>query len=237
MSLASDIAMIMGLKGNTPTLSPPELKAVALVLKYFSTPAESGPSICAQVPATSGAMLAALFVDTVEMLESILLLTAMETVLVAQGVSKHFYDTIAASTQLQRKLFFDPSPVAAANEKPLANPLFAKASFRRHVQIIYGEASGYQPWDRFFLNVKYGLVPVTPILPTASASMRPCKGNLGLHEECHLQWMLRRPVFTDIQQTALSALSPGSWRRMYMTQPSFSVWRGITGEKKCVSRD
>lgn len=61
---------------------------------------------------------------TPELFELILLQLPMKDLLLAQGISRHFKETIRGSVRLQRQLFLAPAPIGQGSS-PILNPLFA----------------------------------------------------------------------------------------------------------------
>ncbi|KAK3114428.1 hypothetical protein LTR53_007278 [Teratosphaeriaceae sp. CCFEE 6253] len=151
-------------------------------------------------------------IGTFELLESILLLTSMETVLFAQGVNRHFRTTITESPPLLRKVLLAPPLETTSSIQPRFNPLFIKPSFRRRVPIVHFKA---RDQNAAALSLQCWLAarhvePRTPMVPVTSTVTSSGKPRLGRGEKCEVQW-----TFHD----------PGS------ACPSVPVWRGIVDGK------
>ncbi|KAK4494730.1 hypothetical protein PRZ48_014086 [Zasmidium cellare] len=108
--------------------------------------------------------------NTVELLETILLDVDFNTLLVSQAVNKTFASTIADSPKLQEKLFFKPPPKPNDGEPP-SRPTYSSL----HHQLNRADkfyTFGLTQWHDGEITVRFNFADPTPAMWKARGSWR-----------------------------------------------------------------
>jgi hypothetical protein len=166
-------------------------------------------------------------VETYELLELCLLHLANEDILLAQSVSKRFKSIINTSSRLRKKLFFTPTPmIARVNSRATVNPIFAQPNVQSAIPLFFDHEKKrltgvyHHGCTRLYCRS----VSTTRILVHMDLSSENpvCSSCLDLAEASH------RTRILDV----------GSWRQMYLSQPSCLLsWRvELTGRVELRNR-
>lgn len=149
--------------------------------------------------------------NTSELLELCLLNLSNEDILFAQRVNKQFCSVIEKSSHLQRKLFFVPDPTAGMDFRTTLNPMFSNENIRLALPLFFDHrekrlAFCYRD-GRTRLYCQSITATTMWIYMTLSSQMPALSRDLIFEDREH--------------QTRL--LGKGSWKRMYVSQPTCSV--------------
>lgn len=166
-------------------------------------------------------------VETYELLELCLLHLANEDILLAQSVSKRFKSIINTSSRLRKKLFFAPTPtIARVHSRATVNPIFTQPNVQSAIPLFFDHEKKrltgvyHHGCTRLYCRS----VSTTKILVhmDLSSENTVCSSCLDLAETSH------RTRILDV----------GSWRHMYLSQPSCLLsWRvELTGRVELRNR-
>jgi hypothetical protein len=150
-----------------------------------------------------------------EMLELCLLHLANEEILSAQRVSKRFASVITSSSKLQKKLFFTADPaITGADVKTRLNPIFTNKLIQIGIPLFFDNME-----KRLTRHYRDGHTRLY------------CQSMTTTKVLVHMDLSPEKPVSGLSLTTAeidrrTRILDEGSWRRMYLSQPSCHLsWR------------
>ena len=154
-------------------------------------------------------------VQTYELLELVLLNLPNEDVLLAQRVNKQFKSVIENSSQLQKKLFFAMDPTAGIDWRTKINPMFALKNVQNAIPLFFDHKE-----KRLAYCHRDGRTRLY------------CRSIKATTAWLHMDLTSEIPVdnsFSPFRETAhrMRMLGKGSWRRMYLAQPSCNISWGV----------
>ncbi|KAK3628453.1 hypothetical protein LTR56_018608 [Elasticomyces elasticus] len=151
----------------------------------------------------------------IELLEHILMHTEMQTLLLAQRVSRTFFNTITGSIPLQQKLFFVQQPVGQPGDELIINPLILKPSIMGRLAFRTGPSGQPSQGHNAAQEYNHVLFDRFQVLKSERSNKHS-----GIHLMLHQ--LLRdsdlSTAFEGWNYPGKGVVTTGSWTRMFLVQ-------------------
>ncbi|KAK4896105.1 hypothetical protein LTR27_005962 [Elasticomyces elasticus] len=151
----------------------------------------------------------------IELLEHILMHTDMQTLLLAQRVSRTFLNTITNSTPLQQKLFFIQQPACQSGDELILNPLILAPSIMGRLAFKIGPSGQQSESQVAAQQYNHVLFDCLQVLKSERSNKHS-----GIHLMLHqlLRDIDLGTAFKGWNYAGKGVVTTGSWTRMYLVQ-------------------